>query len=417
MKKAKTRSGKDKIQSPKRGEHHALFDRNKIAGNILQSLYLDSNTILYKNQDNPSYAAYAALQEVAAGKKYSRKDKSSEGNRRRASFAKFIANMERMEEVNGNIDSLLEQHRDVIVLARHIIARILGSCDTEYVFQAARHSAGTTIGKTYALCNLEDKWTFPLSTTPGVRRVFEEYLMWDWQLAGILYGFNRYSEKPMYHEVTTNEITTVPKDDEIDRIIAKESTLAMFFQQGLMALMYYRLSEFGIDLSKTPDMHRLTVLLQSVSRKLATIDFSMASDSVLLLLVRALFPRDWYDWLTLVRAPAGQLPKAYGSRVVNYPIISSMGNATTFPVETIIFLAIALAVHQLGARDSKSRIPDWTLLDTTRNIISVFGDDVILPVEDAPRFISVCADFGLLVNQKKSFYGQEHFRESCGVDA
>lgn len=383
--------------------------RNEIAGKISQSLDLDLNTYLYRNEDNPHFQRYKELQEKATRKKYDSGDKSLASSRKKRTLSTFTDNLQRMARIASNWDAIEHQHAHVLDLAAGFIKHVLGHCDTEEVFTYARHSAGTTIGTTYMLSNLENKWMYPLSCTANSRLVFEEYLLWDRQLARSLADYNRMSVQPMYREVTENKVITVPKDDTKDRVIAIEATLNMFFEQGLMGLMVDRMCVFGIDLSKLPDHHRLTVMVQSVIRSLATIDFSMASDSILLLLCRRLFPSDWQAWFEILRSPRGLL----GGQSVDYPIISSMGNATTFPIETLVFWALALAVYQSST--SKSTIPDITLIGESG--ISVFGDDVILPCTVVKRYMSVCNDFGLLINESKSFFGQEKFRESCGVDS
>jgi hypothetical protein len=80
-----------------------------------------------------------------------------------------------------------------------------------------------------------------------------------------------------------------------------------------------------------------------------------------------------------------------------------MGNATTFPVQSLVFWAICVAslqrqgFHQPGA-------------------VFVFGDDIIIPSECTEEVINDLESFGLLVNRTKSFW-RGAFRESCGVDA
>ena len=80
-----------------------------------------------------------------------------------------------------------------------------------------------------------------------------------------------------------------------------------------------------------------------------------------------------------------------------------MGNATTFPVQSLVFWAICVAslqrqgFHQPGA-------------------VFVFGDDIEVPSVCAQGVIDDLESFGLLVNRTKSFW-RGAFRESCGVDA
>jgi len=74
---------------------------------------------------------------------------------------------------------------------------------------------------------------------------------------------------------------------------------------------------------------------------------------------------------------------------------------TTNELETLLFLALARATCQY--------------LEVTSNDVSVYGDDIIIPVEAVPLFTEVLAYSGFTVNQEKSF-SVGPFRESCGSD-
>jgi hypothetical protein len=89
-----------------------------------------------------------------------------------------------------------------------------------------------------------------------------------------------------------------------------------------------------------------------------------------------------------------------------------MGNATTFPIETIVFYALGVAVADLSRHKSRSLIPEW---DSIRGVVSVFGDDCILPVTYASDFLRLAKSLGFRPNLEKSFW-RGHFRESCGGD-
>jgi hypothetical protein len=80
-----------------------------------------------------------------------------------------------------------------------------------------------------------------------------------------------------------------------------------------------------------------------------------------------------------------------------------MGNATTFPVQSLVFWAICVASLQR----QRHRLP---------GAVFVFGDDIEVPTECAQGVIDDLESFGLLVNKEKSFFNG-FFRESCGVDA
>jgi hypothetical protein len=91
---------------------------------------------------------------------------------------------------------------------------------------------------------------------------------------------------------------------------------------------------------------------------------------------------------------------------------STMGNACTFPVESLIFLSAALAsvLHARG------------LSPTVRNIrslageVAVFGDDIIVPVDSRESFVELLESLWFKINEDKSYW-TGRFRESCGVDA
>jgi len=99
---------------------------------------------------------------------------------------------------------------------------------------------------------------------------------------------------------------------------------------------------------------------------------------------------------------------------VELNMISTMGNAGTFPLETLVFWALGV-----GAVMQRTRSNSFSLLSLPdeREQVSVFGDDCILPTIDAATFMEAAEKVGFLVNKEKSFYGPEPgFRESCGGD-
>ena len=145
-------------------------------------------------------------------------------------------------------------------------------------------------------------------------------------------------------------------------------------------------------------------LLSSRSRRYATLDMKEASDRISEPLVQILFGRK-YKWFGCCRAQKFRIPniRANAHLIGDLNCYAPMGNATTFPVQSLIFWAICVAslqhhkFHQPGA-------------------VFVFGDDIIVPSECAEFVINDLESFGLLVNKDKSFW-RGSFRESCGVDA
>jgi hypothetical protein len=191
-----------------------------------------------------------------------------------------------------------------------------------------------------------------------------------------------------------NKIVTVPKNSKTDRVIAIEPGMNLWFQKAIGSMIRRRLRRFGVDLN---DQSRNQTLarLSSVDNTLATVDFSSASDSISLEVVRELLPPRWFQIMDTVRSKVGRLPN---DSIIRWNKFSSMGNGFTFELESLIFYASALAVHErLGLH----------------NTVSVYGDDVILSSDGFSMFAEFSEFLGFRVNKQKSF-SSGYFRESCG---
>jgi len=195
--------------------------------------------------------------------------------------------------------------------------------------------------------------------------------------------------------VEGNRVVTVPKNAKTDRTIAAEPLLNSYVQQGIGRLIRRKLKRVGVDLDDQTRNQRLAKE-GSLLGSLCTIDLSAASDSVSIELVRRLLPPDWEEALEQCRSPKGILPSG---EIVTYQKWSSMGNAYTFELESLIFWALCSAVmdHYHG----KERR------------LAVYGDDIIVPTAVfgwVEELLSFC---GFSVNGKKTFFSGP-FRESCG---
>jgi len=191
-----------------------------------------------------------------------------------------------------------------------------------------------------------------------------------------------------------NKVITVPKDAKTDRVIAIEPGLNIWVQLGLGSVLSKCLRKFGVDLrdqSKNQEMARIG----SLTGAYATIDLSSASDSIALEVVREIIPPDWFEVLDACRSQYGYLRK----ELVKWEKFSSMGNGFTFPLESLIFYAIAsCCIEYIGLKDRAY----------------VYGDDVIIPVQCVDLFSMMCDFYGFRINVKKSHYSSP-FRESCGA--
>jgi hypothetical protein len=193
-----------------------------------------------------------------------------------------------------------------------------------------------------------------------------------------------------------NEVVTVPKNSKTDRVIAIEPAVNLWFQKSIGSMIRRRLKREGIDLNSQERNQKLAYEGSTTyPHGLATVDFSSASDSISSELIREVVPPRWFSLLDVARSKIGNLD---GS-IFKWEKFSSMGNGFTFELESLIFYAAAMSVCEH--------------LQLPTHQISVFGDDVIIPVDAYQLFSSFCEFLGFTVNDQKSF-SDGYFRESCG---
>lgn len=187
----------------------------------------------------------------------------------------------------------------------------------------------------------------------------------------------------------------VPKNAKTHRTICIEPHWNIYLQLGIGSMIRESLNRLGLDVNNQERNRSLAQKAQAEG--LATIDLSMASDTIALRVVEFLLPPDWYHLLYSARTDA---VKAYG-KIIPLEKFSSMGNGYTWELETLIFYCIALV-----ATNSK---------DLTVERIGIFGDDIIIDQKAVPLLQRILELFGFKMNVLKSFW-QGRFRESCGSD-
>jgi hypothetical protein len=199
-------------------------------------------------------------------------------------------------------------------------------------------------------------------------------------------------EIPIHH----GKVSFVPKSAKEARAVMVEPSLNTMCQAGIGSYMAERLRSCGVDIRDQTRNQRLA-RQGSVDGSLATVDLSSASDTIATELVYDLLGLDWASFLSHFRTGKARL----GKSLLTLEKFSSMGNGFTFPLETLIFYALAYGVcveSGVGTRD-----------------VSCYGDDIIIPVEAFPLLQDVFTSCGFVMNVAKSF-AQGPFRESCGAD-
>jgi len=208
------------------------------------------------------------------------------------------------------------------------------------------------------------------------------------------------------------KLIAVPKDSRGPRLICVHPAEAIWAQQGLRRALERAIERVRHSWGPWPRGHihfddqtvnGRIALLSSKYRLYATLDMKEASDRLSETLVQVLFG-PYYRKFGCCRA------QKYSFKVgANAPVMDDihsyapMGNATTFPVQSLVFWAICVASLQYHGFHK----PDS---------VYVFGDDILVPTKMAQFVIDDLESFGLVVNRSKSFW-RSHFRESCGVDA
>lgn len=183
-----------------------------------------------------------------------------------------------------------------------------------------------------------------------------------------------------------SRVTTVPKDNDKDRVILCECWLNMLVQRTIAGSIRKIIQDqYGIDLKKSQDLHGLLISdLQNV-----TIDLKNASNSVWFSVVKWLMERT--KLLTHLTASRCGLIKV-GDDLHRLNMLSPNGNGFTFEVLTLVLLCVARECDSFA---------------------HVYGDDIIIDADVAPQYLEVIEYMGFMVNTTKTFLNG-NFRESCG---
>lgn len=235
--------------------------------------------------------------------------------------------------------------------------------------------------------------------------------------------FGRMPNDPVRH-VRDSEVPArllcVPKTAKAPRIIAAEPSEHMFCQMLLKSHLEERvkrtfLGRF-IDFKKQ-SLSASMVERSSLDQSLATVDLSSASDRLSLWLIERIFRKNvsLIDAIHASRTRKISIPQL--GQVIELKKFASQGTAITFPIQTIVFLCIALAASckldvVINGDDRAVRRHLIGLVGKVR----VYGDDIIIPVGGYVKITQLMHDLGLKVNTGKSFF-RGLFRESCGQDS
>lgn len=255
------------------------------------------------------------------------------------------------------------------------------------------------------------------------------------------------------------KISAVPKTAKISRLVKKEPSLGMFFQKGVQRILEDRIkSYFHIDISTQPLLNAGLARLGSIDGSYCTIDLESASDCISMEMLGRFVPNSAMNWLRLLRSPQADVE----GEITTLPMMATMGNAFTFPMQIVIFASVVVACYKAlgipvifnrqreylgGNRVSASgttkatvaqQLQDCGLLLNEALILDdpvtgeplmvrqgegapgnfgVFGDDIVIHKGAWGVVIRLLTYLGFRVNLEKSFGPDDGpFRESCGAD-
>lgn len=312
--------------------------------------------------------------------------------RRSAAIRKFAMTEVRNAETNRRLRTIPPDWNilprvgfgSFLRFSRSLISRILGPLHDSIVLGSFSGGASTSRRRTQS---------HPAQKFAGQADVTSEcqqYIDIVYRESALL---KQYAPFSSFREVRGADLFTVPKKTDIDRCACKEPDVNMFLQKGVGRHIRQRLLKFGINLNDQ-SINRRLAHRGSVDGSLATLDLSSASDTVTIEAVRLLLPTEWFLYLNDLRSQAVRVDGRY----FRTEMFSSMGNGFTFELESLIFYALMRAAA-------------WAR--STPGIISVYGDDIIIPSEMYDDATWVLQTFGFEVNLSKSFHTGS-FRESCG---
>lgn len=307
-----------------------------------------------------------------------------------AQYEKYCKAEVDMAEVNRRCRnfSFNETQRQVIAGAREIIHDLCQDVNLEDL--RPKNGPGSTACRSDA----REKWAFDRH----LPRLF------SWTFGDYLYRY----EPKKDHPCLTARLVEVPKDSKGPRLISMEPREYQWIQQGLWSSIERSMkrSFFGKNIRFRDSMTNGKLALQSsITRKNATIDWSSASDRLAYHLVKMLFPNRLFKAMDLASSREVEVP--WQHEPVRMEKFSPMGNALCFPVESMVFYALATAA---------TAVKYQTYLGAAAKKVHVYGDDTIVPVDVADFVIQQMESFGMAHNTQKTF-SRGHFRESCGVDA
>ncbi len=209
------------------------------------------------------------------------------------------------------------------------------------------------------------------------------------------------------------KLCAVPKSSTSMRTITIEPMLNQFVQQGLNDALRGSISRCRV-LSRCLALSDQTINNQmakigSLRGTYATIDLKSASDLLSVKVVKSVFHNHPKFLEMAMDCRSDSVKHESATRVIRK--YAGMGNATTFPIQSVCFAVIGIASVLIAEGKTFS----YGNIRRASAYFRVYGDDIIVRSEYGRQVVQGLHSVGLKVNTSKSFF-DGRFKESCGTD-
>lgn len=285
---------------------------------------------------------------------------------------------------------------------------------------------------TYILPNLDGEEDLKYKNGPGAvaekvlsngkwTSIFKEITTGDFNidglgLDGVVQWTNPLNQESQQQVAPSRlaRLVTVPKSATARRTITIEPAIHQYVQQGLN-------DRLRREILRCPILRQCLALTdQSKNQKLAldgslttewtTLDLSSASDLLSCDTVKRTFWKHTSFTEKMFRCRTSAIDDGKSHRTMEK--FGGMGNALTFPVQSIVFAMLCIA----AITDMRRREPKYRDVLRAAGSVRVYGDDIIVRTSCFHQVVYWFESFGFIINQDKTF-SEGNFRESCGVDA
>ncbi len=327
--------------------------------------------------------------------------------RTQVAVERFFAVEGELRMARNSIRSMLD--RDFRITVEILFGEVFAKSQKDVANLHFKHGPGMTADRSYGIHKYDAvraTWTKRLNAAFDVGQV--AYLNYS-----DLYHNGDHSDLSPKDE-TPMRVVLVPKTAKTPRVIAMEPSAMQWVQQGLLDSLCDRVNQSRLSRGCSwIDQGRNRSLASKGSRdgSLATLDLSDASDRLHLSVVDFMLKN--YPLLRKAVFACRTTQASLSGRKVRLEKFAPMGSAMCFAFESMAFFAIS-ALGVARSRRGTQRIRRGDILSASRDI-SVYGDDIIVPVDSALGVADLLEAFGLRVNNRKSFWTGK-FRESCGGD-